>query len=171
MNLIVAVDENWGIGCENRLLYHLPLDMAFFKAKTEGKVVVMGKSTLLSLPFSRPLANRTNIVLSKTIDRSDCIVCDSLKKLFHMLSNYPSKDIFIIGGEKVYQTLLPYCEVAYITKIKAISKATHFFPNIDLERNWEKVEQSELMTSNSMELYFCKYKNKNVLQAGGAYEL
>ena len=102
MNCIVAVDKKFGIGKGNKLLFHIPKDMENFKSKTSGKIVVMGKNTLLSLPKSEPLAQRTNIVLSKTLSRSDCIVCSDLVQLSEILKNYNSDDVFVIGGEMVY---------------------------------------------------------------------
>ena len=68
MNLIVNVSENWAIGKGNSLLFHLSQDMKFFKAHTSGKTVVMGRKTLESLPGSKPLPNRTNIVLTRNTD-------------------------------------------------------------------------------------------------------
>jgi Dihydrofolate reductase len=159
MNLIAAVDQNWGIGIENKLLFQLPLDLEFFKSKTIGKVIVMGKNTLLSLPGANPLPNRVNIVLSKTIQREDCLVCHSLEDLFATLSNYKPEDVFVMGGEQLYNEMLPYCEKAYLTKIKALKKATHFFPNLDLNHDWVMVKQSEKASSNGVDLCFCEYRN------------
>ena len=65
MNLIVAVDQNWGIGYQNRLLVSIPEDMKFFRRETNGKIVVMGRKTLESFPNGLPLKNRTNLVLTK----------------------------------------------------------------------------------------------------------
>ena len=82
MKAIVAVDKKWGIGKNNDLLFSLKEDMKFFRETTKGKVVVMGANTLRSFPNGNPLKNRINIVLSSTIKRDDCIVVDSLDKLF-----------------------------------------------------------------------------------------
>ena len=79
MNAIVAVDNNWGIGKNNGLLFHIPTDMDFFKKKTLNKVIVMGSNTLLSFPNSKPLKNRTNIVLFPGGKRDDCI-CEDLSR-------------------------------------------------------------------------------------------
>ena len=64
MNLIVAVDKNWGIGYQNKLLNSIPEDMKYFRETTTGKVVVMGRKTLESFPNGLPLKNRTNIVIT-----------------------------------------------------------------------------------------------------------
>jgi Dihydrofolate reductase len=69
MNAIVVCDNKWGIGKNNDLLFSLPLDMKHFKELTLGKVVVMGKNTLLSFPNEKPLKNRTNIVVSSSLNR------------------------------------------------------------------------------------------------------
>ena len=160
MNCIVAVDKSYGIGKGNKLLFHIPKDMENFKSKTSGKIVVMGKNTLLSLPKSEPLAQRTNIVLSKTLSRSDCIVCSDLGELSEILKNYNSDDVFVIGGEMVYKALLPYCKKAYVTKVNAEKPADKFFVNLDLCDGWELVSQSEKMNYNGIEFCFCEYENR-----------
>ncbi|MGN0559163.1 MAG: dihydrofolate reductase [Acutalibacteraceae bacterium] len=162
MNCIVAVDKNWGIGRGNELLFHIPKDMEFFKSKTLGKIVVMGRNTMLSLPNSKPLAQRTNIVLSKTLSRSDCIVCSDLEELSEALKSYNSDDVFVIGGEMIYRELLPYCKKAYVTKVDALMPADKFFVNLDLCDGWELISQSEKMNYNGVEFWFCEYRNTGV---------
>ena len=68
MNLIVAVDRNWAIGKDNRLMHHIPADMKYFREMTKGGVVVMGRKTLESFPQGQPLKNRVNIVISRRKD-------------------------------------------------------------------------------------------------------
>ena len=68
MQTIVAVDKNWGIGKDNKLLVSIPADMKFFQGETMGKVVVMGRKTLESFPGGRPLVGRTNIVLTRNTE-------------------------------------------------------------------------------------------------------
>ena len=87
MNLIAAVSKEWGIGKDNKLLFHIPEDMKFFREMTMNKVVVMGRKTLLSFPGSKPLKNRTNIVLSKNLDFNPegVIMCRSTDELFEKL--------------------------------------------------------------------------------------
>ncbi|SHF21927.1 dihydrofolate reductase [Tissierella praeacuta DSM 18095] len=117
MNLIAAVDECWAIGQNNELLYNIPLDKAFFKQKTIEKTVIMGKNTYLSLPNSKPLPNRKNIILSTTLQNVGCVCCKSMEETKSTVKNIDTDEIFIIGGEKVYNEFLPYCGFAYITKI------------------------------------------------------
>ncbi|MCL2634400.1 MAG: dihydrofolate reductase [Oscillospiraceae bacterium] len=163
MNIIVAVDSNWGIGCDNKLLYNIPADMQHFKRLTDGKIVVMGKNTLLSLPNSKPLKNRINIVLSNSVTEiENAIVCNSIEQLLKTVKQYNSDDVFVIGGQIVYEELLDYCSYAYITKIHTALPADRFFPNIDNKANWELVNKSAVQAHGELEYTFCEYRNLSV---------
>ena len=90
MKTIVNVDNNWGIGLGDSLINHIPADMKFFKEKTTGNVVVMGKSTFLTFPGKKALPNRVNIVLTTDPEWSapDVVVCHSIEELFLQLKGY-----------------------------------------------------------------------------------
>lgn len=159
MNLIVAIDNNLGIGYKGQLLYHLTGDLKYFKNITTGKIVVMGKNTYLSLP-KRPLPNRTNIVLTKSGQQFDgAITCTSKEELFKLLNNYNDDDVFIIGGASVYKELLPYCQKAYITKVHASINADTYFEDFDKFANWKLFSVSEMMQENGISYEFLIYKN------------
>lgn len=163
MKAIVAVDNNWGIGRNNELLFNLPLDMKFFRAKTLNKVVVMGSNTLKSFPGGNPLKNRVNIVLYPNGEkRKDCIIVESLDELREELKRYPSDDIFIIGGAMFYKTMLPYCDTVYVTKVSADGNATVFYENLDKLPNWKCVDSSDEVEENNLLFRFTTYKNKDV---------
>ncbi|MDD4316031.1 MAG: dihydrofolate reductase [Clostridia bacterium] len=162
MKTIVAVDKKWGIGKNNDLLFHLKKDMEYFKEKTLGKVIVMGSNTLLSFPGGKPLKGRTNVVLFPGGSRDDCIVAQSLDELSQLLKNYPSEDIFIVGGAMFYRTMLPYCDTAYITKVDADGEATVFFENLDTLSGWNCLQESEKTNDNGFDIRFSVYKNKEV---------
>jgi dihydrofolate reductase len=164
MQTIVAVDKFWGIGKNNDLLLHLPEDLKYFKEKTLGKVIVMGGNTLLSLPDSKPLPNRTNIVLSDVFTRDDCTVVATLPELFEELKKYNPEDIFIVGGAMFYRTMLPYCDKAYVTKVDADGGAQLFFENLDSLPDWELESQSEPVISNGHTIRFTVYRNNNPLK-------
>lgn len=138
MNLIVAVDRNWAIGLKNELLVKIPQDHKFFRQKTFGKVVVMGRKTLEGLPGGLPLEGRTNVVLSANTDlrMPNATVRSSLPLLLQELRNYPSEDVYIIGGGSVYRLLLPYCDTAYVTKIFHTFSADTYFPDLDEDNTW-----------------------------------
>lgn len=164
MNLIVAVDEKWGIGKDNGLLFSIAEDMKFFRETTKNKVVCMGYNTLLSLPHQKPLKDRINIVLApKNICRDDLIVVHNLDELFLQLKKYNDDDIYIIGGGMFYKTMLPYCKNAYVTHVFADGQATVFFENLD-KLNWEKYFLSDVQNNGEYSFRFTLYKNRSVTE-------
>ena len=163
MKAIVAVDKNWGIGKGNDLLFSIPLDMAFFREQTKGKVVVMGSKTLKSFPNSKPLKNRVNIVFHRgNDDYEGCIVVKDLAELNEVLKNYNTDDVFVIGGGSIYSMLIDYCSEALITKVDADGDAEVFFPNLDEKEGWDCVKESEQLESNGYKITFTKYINEKV---------
>jgi len=162
MNAIVAVDNQWGIGKNNDLLFHLPADMKYFRQKTLNKVVAMGSNTLLSFPNSKPLKNRTNVVLFPGGEqRDDCIILQSLQEMKEHLAQYNSEDVFVIGGAMFYSTMLDYCDTVYVTKVDACGDAQVFFPNLDEREGWRLTESSEPIQDGDKKIVFCVYKNSN----------
>ena len=160
MNLIVAVDENWAIGYKNDLLIRIPADMKMFRQETTGKVVVLGRKTLETFPNGLPLKNRTNIILSTKKDYTvkDAIVVHSIEELLEELKNYPQEDIYIIGGETVYRQMLPYCNVAHVTRIDRKYEADAFFPNLEADENWEITAESDEQSYFDTTYTFVKYE-------------
>ena len=162
MNLIVAVDEKWGIGNKNELLVRIPADMKFFRQETTGKVVVLGRKTLETFPQGLPLKNRTNIILSSnpSYQVKDAIVVHSVEELLEELKKYDEEDIYIIGGESVYMQMLPYCKVAHVTKIDHAYEADAHFPNLDEDEAWEITADSDEQTYFDITYHFLKYERK-----------
>lgn len=162
MNLIVAVDKNWAIGCNNELLVSIPADMKFFRQTTTGKVVVMGRKTLESFPNGMPLKNRTNIVLTAKQDykAEGAVIVHSLEELLEELKKYNSEDIYVIGGDSIYRQLLPYCDLAHVTKIDHAYQADAFFPNLDERPEWQMIDDSEEQTYFDLEYQFLLYQQK-----------
>lgn len=162
MNIIAAVDKNWGIGKNNKLLVSIPSDMKFFRQETAGKVVVMGRKTLESFPNGMPLKNRTNIVLSRDAGYQvkDAIVVHDISQLLEELKKYDEEQIYVIGGGKIYEQMLPYCKTAHITKIDFAFEADTFFPNLDADPEWEMTQSSEEQTYFDLEFAFVKYERK-----------
>lgn len=162
MRAIVVVDKNWGIGKNGGLLFNLKKDMQFFRKTTLGKVVCMGRNTLLSFPDSKPLPKRTNIVLtSKGIPSEGCVVVSSLDELFKELEKYNSEDVFVIGGAMLYCTMLPFVDSVLVTKVDAEGDAEVFFENLDENPNFELIYQSEREEDNGFFITFNEYKNTN----------
>ncbi len=163
MNLIVVVDKNWAIGYKNKLLCHLPSDLKHFKKMTSGKAVIMGRKTLESLPGSKPLPNRTNIVLSRNYDNRDgIIVINNIFDLKKVLSTSDLSEAFVIGGQAVYELLLPYTSCAFITKIDSEFKADAYFPNLDKMENWQATQEISTISENNLNATIYKYENSDV---------
>ena len=162
MNLIVAVDKNWGIGYQNKLLVSIPEDMKFFRSETGGKVVVMGRKTLESFPNGPPLKNRTNIVLTKNpgYHVKGAVVCHSVEEVLEELKKYSTEDVYIIGGDSIYKEFLPYCDVAHVTRIDHAYEADAFFPNIEEMPEWVLTGESEEKTYFDLEFTFCRYERR-----------
>lgn len=160
MNLIVAVDKNWAIGKGNKLLVSIPADMKFFRETTVGKVVVMGRKTLETFPGGQPLKKRTNIVLTKDKNFAvkDATVVHSIEALLEELKQYDDEEIYVIGGESIYRQLLPYCNLAHVTKINHAYEADTYFPNLDEDKEWEVTGISDEQTYFNLEYEFVKYE-------------
>lgn len=163
MRAIVVVDQKWGIGKQNDLLFRLPADMKHFRETTSGKVVVMGSNTLLSFPGGRPLKDRVNIVLwPDGPQREDCVLVRSLGELFEAAAQYPPEDVFVVGGAMLYRTLLPYCSEVIVTKVEADGGAEVFFENLDALENWSCVAEGAPLETNGYVIRFCVYQNAAV---------
>ena len=162
MNIIVSVDKKWGIGNKGKLLVSIPKDMKLFREETVGKVIIMGHNTLLSLPGSQPLAGRENIVLSKdkNLKIKGATVVNSLESCLEYLrgNNINDEDVFVIGGESVYRNFLPYCNVAHVTDIDYEYAADRHFLNLDLDKEWNLVLETEEETYFDIPYTFRMYK-------------
>lgn len=160
MNLIAAVDKNWAIGHNNKLLVSIPQDMKFFRETTKGKVVAMGRKTLESFPQEQPLKNRINVVLTtdKTYNKEGAVFVHTIEEMVEELKKYPSEDVFVIGGESIYRQMLPYCDKAYITKIDHAYDADTCFPNLDENPEWKMTKISDEQTYFDLEYVFTIYE-------------
>lgn len=170
---IACVDEDWGIGYQNQLLFHLKRDLRHFQELTTSHNVIMGRNTWESLP-NKPLKNRKNIVISKkyTINGSDVkntIFVDSLYSLKHLLNE--NEIYFVIGGGSLYNQLLPYCEKAYITYVhKKAEFKDAYFPNLNDLPNWicNSIKlDADIANGEISDIDFCEYINKepkNILE-------
>ena len=159
MNLIVAITRNYAIGNKNKLLFHLPKDLKYFKEKTTNKVVVMGLNTYLSLP-KKPLPNRVNIVMTSKRDivLEGTIIVHSIPELFDVLKTYDSENIFVCGGAKIYNQLMDYCKYAYVTRIETETSADTYINDIE-DNGFKLKESSPTMHENGVDYTFRIYEN------------
>lgn len=169
LSQIVSADQNWGIGREDRLLFPISEDMRFFKAATMGKTVVMGHSTLLSLPRSAPLPGRFNIVLSRKegLKIPGAAVCASLRQLGGLLSRCGGETL-VMGGASVYEQLLPHCRTAYVTRVAADGHADCFYPDLGRIPGWILETASEPRRHEELSFRFCTYQNPSALPLPGS---
>ena len=166
MNLIVCVDKNWGIGKDGNLLCHLKEDMKYFRKHTLGKVVVMGRSTLESLPKGEPLPDRTNIVLTHKADftKEGVIVVHDVEELLEELNKYDPDDVMIIGGASVYNEMMDMCDKLYVTKVDHEFFADTFIRDIDANPNFKVVWSSDEYEEKGLKFRFVEYRRKLVEQ-------
>ncbi|MGB9668785.1 MAG: dihydrofolate reductase [Anaerolineales bacterium] len=143
ISIIVAMDENGGIGVNNRLPWHLPDDLKRFKSLTMGHHLIIGRKTFESI--GKPLMGRKIIVLSrksvKTI-QDDIKVVSNLSDALQLAACENETEVFIGGGKEVFQSALPLTERMYLTLVHTITDADVFFPKIDW-LSWEQIESEE----------------------------
>ena len=156
MEIIVAVDENYGIGKDGDLLAHLSPDLKRLKAMTVGNIIVMGSKTYMSFP-KRPLPDRENLIITHHPENYLGIKCFTGVDEFLVYSKTADKPIFVLGGGSVYEQLLPYCEKAHITKILHSFEADTFFPNLDNNPDWEKENEEDIVTGEKYPFRYVTY--------------
>lgn len=138
ISIVAAMALNRAIGFNNRLLYWLPDDLKRFKSLTIGHTIVMGRKTFLSFPKGA-LPKRTNIVLSRSLETSypGTIVFHSLEEALEYCKD--EAEVFVIGGESIYQQVLPLANRLYLTVVEDNPlQADAFFPEFDIN-DWEMV--------------------------------
>jgi len=162
MKAIVVVDSNWGIGKDGDLLVHLPSDLKYYRKQTLNKVIVIGRKTLESFPNQKPLNKRVNLVLTSNSNyqNENAIICVGLANLKKELKKYNDDEIYISGGQMIYNLFLNECDEIYVTKIKKEFEADRHFHNLHLDPNFELKFISPTYTENGVEFNFCIYHNK-----------
>ncbi len=156
ISMIWSMDRNGVIGRDNRMPWHLPADLAYFKSKTLGHTVIMGRKTYESI--GRPLPGRKNVIITRDVNyRADgCSICNSIEEALKLGLE---EEVFIIGGADIYGKFLPFADKLYITFIEDTFEGDAFFPSVDFEQ-WELVsrKQGERNEKNPYDYYFTEYK-------------
>jgi len=137
ISVAVAIGENFAIGKNNQLLWHMPADLKFFKQTTSGHTVIMGRKTFDSV--GKPLPNRRNIVITRdtTLKIEGVEVVNGLDEALAITQN-EEKPVFIIGGAEIYRQALPKTDTLYLTTIHHTFDADTFFPEIN-RNEWDVV--------------------------------
>ena len=150
---IMAVDLLNGLAKNEKIPWKSKTDMIFFKNKTLENTVIMGSKTLLSLPKSKPLKNRTNIVITNKKDKyssmykniSNLFFLD-LEQTINFMKLNTNITFYIIGGNQIYNLLLPYCSTIWLTKIKKKNYDCDLIFNYDISSFTKEIiyEDTEL---------------------------
>lgn len=154
--MIACVDENDAIGYKNHLLFHLSDDLKQFKEKTIDKCVIMGRITLASLPGGKPLRNRRNLVLSRTMKD-----CDGAE-VYHCLNDVlkaveREEEVWVIGGESIYRMFLPYAGEIHLTHVHHRCACSDvWFPALD--ESWKCICRSDDIEEGGIIYHYAQYK-------------
>jgi dihydrofolate reductase len=136
--MIAAVAENFALGKDNELVWHLPDDFKRFKQLTTNHYIIMGRKTFESFP--KPLPNRTHVIITRQQDykAEGCLVVANLDEALAMIPK--DENAFVIGGGEIYALALPFTDVIELTKVHARFEADTFFPEID-SKQWKLVSE------------------------------
>ena len=155
LTAIVAVSQNWGIGREGQLLFHLSGDMRRFKELTMGHTLIMGRKTLQSLPGGRGLPGRRNLVLTHqkdfTAERTE--VFSDVEALL----SAAGEDAFVIGGAEIYRLLLPRCRRVCVTHVHQTAAADAFFPDLSQDAHWQVERTWPVCTESGISYQYIDY--------------
>ena len=138
ISLIAAVAENGLIGKDNKLPWHLPADLRFFKNTTIGHPIIMGRKNFESI--GKALPGRTNIVLTRNVNFAEAEnlkVAHSLEEAFEIAQKTGADECFVIGGAEIYKEALPFCQKLYITRVHGIFEGNTFMP--EFEKGFRKI--------------------------------
>lgn len=155
MDAIAAVDLDWGIGLEGKLLYRISADLRRFRQLTLGKTVILGRKTLETFPGGRPLPGRTNLILSRRPAYS-VPGAEVFPDLAALLAVAP-EDSMVIGGESVYRALLPRCRRVFLTRVLTRSPADAYFPVLSEESGWRLAEEGPVEEENGLPFQYLTY--------------
>lgn len=151
ISLVVAASENNVIGKDNRLLWHLPNDMKFFKNTTWGMPVIMGRKTYESL--GKPLPGRTNIVMTRHREwnAEGTKVAANMDEAMKAAADTDAKEVFVIGGGEIFKQVLPDADKVYLTRVHTKLEGDAFFPELTAS-DWKLLSQLDF-TSDAKHAY------------------
>ncbi|OZU90161.1 dihydrofolate reductase [Virgibacillus indicus] len=161
ISLLLAMDRNHVIGLNNDLPWRLPKDLRFFKEKTTGQTVIMGRKTFESMGGALP--NRENIIITrkqKEFPENVQIIHD-LETVIEWNKENPEKEYFVIGGGNIFDQILPYANRMYITWIDESFEGDTYFPGFS-EEEWNLTSKTkgEKNDTNPYDYYFIQYDRK-----------
>ncbi len=155
------MDEQNLIGANNDLPWHLPNDLKFFKEKTTGHTIIMGRKTYEAI--GRPLPNRNNIVITRgdAAFPDEVTVIHDINPILKWNEEYPDEEYFVIGGATIFEQVLPYADRMYITLIKDTFEGDTYFPPFSAaEWTVTTKEKGKKDAKNPYNYYFIQYDRK-----------
>ena len=159
MELIVAVYDDWGIGCEGTQPVALSADRKFFREMTKGAMVIAGRRTIADFPGQKPLPGRVNVALTRTWQEiPGFTVCTSPEEAMELAKT--AQRAMVIGGGSIYRQMLPYCDTAYITKVHTVIPCDTYFPNLDEMEDWHLAGTLQSGEENGIAYEMLLYKRK-----------
>lgn len=159
MNLIVAVYDDWGIGCCGTQPVAISADRKFFRETTKGAMVIVGRKTLADFPGGKPLPKRVNVVLTRgNVDMEGVVVCHSPEEAAELAKT--AENAFVIGGGSVYRQMLPLCDTAYVTKVHTTIPCDTWFPNLDEDPAWYLADTLMSGEEDGIAYEMCLYRRK-----------
>lgn len=156
INMIVCKNNFDYIGKDNKMLYHIPKDLAFFKRKTVNHVIIMGRKTFESLPGMLP--NREHWVVTRDPSFNKARSFNSIDDVLEAIN--PNVDYYIIGGGEIYKQFMPYADCLYITEVDDFKVGDVRFPSIDMTKWSLSVSRTDIDEKSNLTLRFKKYLRK-----------
>lgn len=156
INMIVCKNNFDYIGKDNKMLYHIPKDLAFFKRKTVNHVIIMGRKTFESLPDMLP--NREHWVITRDSSFNKARSFNSIDDVLEAID--PNVDYYIIGGGEIYKQFMPYADCLYVTEVDDFKVGDVRFPSIDMTKWSLSVSRTDVDEKSNLTLRFKKYLRK-----------
>lgn len=156
INMIVCKNNFDYIGKDNKMLYHIPKDLAFFKRKTVNHVIIMGRKTFESLPGMLP--NREHWVITRDSSFNKARSFNSIDDVLEAID--PNVDYYIIGGGEIYKQFMPYADCLYVTEVDDFKVGDVRFPSIDMTKWSLSVSRTDVDEKSNLTLRFKKYLRK-----------
>lgn len=163
MNIIVTVDENWGISCKGRPFASIPAEKKSKMQEIAGHVVVYDMKAIDDLPGQQPVSGCTNLIFTDGYNRNvrGASTFATIDELRTELNKYDSDDIYIISSEKLFKEFLPDTDTVHVTKIDYAYRADAFFENLDQNKDFEIVADSDEQYCFDIVYSFLRYERRN----------
>lgn len=156
INMIACKNNFDYIGKDNKMLYYIPKDLAFFKRKTVNHIIIMGRKTFESLPGMLP--NREHWVITRDSSFNKARSFNSIDDVLEAID--PNIDYYVIGGGEIYKQFMPYADCLYITEVDDFKVGDVRFPSIDMTKWSLSVSRTDVDEKSNLTLRFKKYLRK-----------